>query len=307
MSSRMRFALLGRSVRTSPSPAMHIAAINALGLSHGYTAVDVPSESSLRTMVEELRRGVLAGANVTAPYKTYVLELADVVTDAAREVGAANLLRRLPNGKVEADNTDRPALERVIRDACGATSRAAIVGAGGAARAATAALRNLGFSVVAVTSRSWSDSDVLLDSEAADKMRALGAMTLPWPSLLAVQPRGKASQVMRLQWSELAQQADVVIQATIAGSAGGPSGEEVASIVPWPRLPNHATALDVVYREHDTPFVREAKVRNLKAEDGLRMLVAQAELSFRRWLDVEPPKGVMMAAACRALGRTPAT
>lgn len=303
MSRRKRFALFGRSVRASPSPAMFQAAMSAMGLSHGYMAVDVPSEGSLRRMVDEIRRQTLDGANVTNPYKRKVLALADEVTPVAEELGAANLLSRSDDGKIVADNTDVDALEELLQKRCQHVSRAAIIGAGGVSMAAALACRRVGFSLIAVTTRSWADSDGSYESEPAERLRALGAMTSPWPSLRAVIPRGKASTVLRLQWSEMAAQADLVIQATSAGALGGDSGEEVASIVPWPKLPDHAFALDVVYGKKDTPFVREARVRKLAAEDGLEMLVRQGELSFRRWLKMDPAKGAMMAAASRALGR----
>jgi len=301
--SRKRFALFGRSVRASPSPAMFQAAMSAMGLSHAYMAVDVPSEGSLARMVDEIRRHALDGANITAPYKKNVIALADGATPVAEELGAANMLTRSDNGVIVADNTDVDALERLLKKRCLHKSRAAIIGAGGAAMAAALACKRVGFSVIAVTTRSWSDSDISFDSEPAERLRALGALTSPWPSLRVVLPRGKASTVLRLQWSEMAYQADVVIQATSAGAMGGESGEEVASIVPWAQLPEHTFALDVVYGRVDTPFVREARRRKLTTEDGLAMLVRQGELSFHRWLGVEPPPGVMMAAASRALGR----
>jgi len=301
--SRKRFALFGRSVRASPSPTMFQAAMSAMGLSHGYMAVDVPSEGSLRRMIEEIRRKALDGANITAPYKRKVLDFVDGATPVAEELGAANVISRADNGVIVADNTDVEAIEGILRRRCEHKSRAAIIGAGGAAMAAALACRRVGFSVVAVTTRSWLDSDVAFESEPAERLRALGALTSPWPSLRVVLPRGKASTVLRLQWSEMAYQADVVIQATSAGAMGGDSGEEVASIVPWAKLPDHAFALDLVYGKSDTPFVREARVRKLATEDGLAMLVRQGELSFNRWLGVDPPPGVMLAAASRALER----
>ena len=61
MTERKRFALLGHPVRHSVSPAIHTAAIAALGLRDTYSAIDVPSVASLERVVEELRRGSMSG------------------------------------------------------------------------------------------------------------------------------------------------------------------------------------------------------------------------------------------------------
>lgn len=299
---RMRFSLLGHPVRHSLSPVLHVTAMRAMGLPHVYSAVDVASVNSLRRLVQEIRRGTLAGANVTAPYKRAVLEMADEVSPIASEVGAANLLIRTSGGRVLADNTDVDALLAVLGELRPRTTRAAVIGAGGAALAAVAACKRFGFPVVGVTTRSWVDSAATHETETAAALRALGGLTSPWPSLTsAALPTGKASQVLRLQWTELAAQADLVIQATSAGSLGGDPGEPVVSIVPWVQLPKHAVCLDLIYRPAETPFLLAAKRHGLRAENGLSMLVRQAEVSVARWLGIEPPAGVMRAAAERAL------
>jgi shikimate dehydrogenase len=302
MDRRLRFSLLGHPVRHSLSPVLHVTAMRAMGLPHVYSAVDVASVNSLRRLVQEIRRGTLAGANVTAPYKRAVLDMVDEATPIAQEVGAANLLLRSPGGRVVADNTDVEALVSVLERLAPRKTRAAVIGAGGAGLAAVAACKRFGIAVVGVTTRSWSDSSATHETATAEQVRALGGLTSPWPSLTsAALPTGKASQVLRLQWTELAARADLVIQATSAGSVSGDPGESVVSIVPWAQLPKHAVALDVVYRPTETPFLRTAASKGLRTENGLSMLIRQAELSVMRWLGFEPPEGVMRGAAERAL------
>jgi shikimate dehydrogenase len=109
---------------------------------------------------------------------------------------------------------------------------------------------------------------------------------------------------MRLQWTELAVQADVVIQATSAGMSGADDGAEVASVVPWGRLPKHALAYDLVYRPARTPFVAAAEAAGIAASSGLGMLVRQAEASYRIWLGSDPPPGAMKKAAAVTLAAT---
>lgn len=307
-SPRLRFALLGHPVSHSISPAIHAAAFKALGLDHAYTAVDAPSDSTFRRLAGEVRRGAFAGVNVTLPYKRVALEVADEVAPSAAEVGVANVLCR-DEGRLVAHNTDVGALEDELTDlGIGAAKdralRAVILGAGGAGLSAIAACRRLGFSVVGVTSRSWSGTEAVFESASAQRARELGALTTPWPTDPMAMPAmssGKASQVLRLQWSELAVAADLVVQATSAGMLGGPPGDAVARAVPWSVVPSHAVAFDVVYNPRVTPFLAEASSHGLLAVGGLGMLVRQAAASIRLWTGRTPPLDPMTRAAEAAL------
>jgi shikimate dehydrogenase len=303
MSKRLRFSLLGHPVRHSVSPVMCTAAFLALKLPHIYTAIDVPSAAGLSRIVDDLRQGVLAGCNVTVPYKRAVLDHVDVRAESATEVGAANVLAVDASGRIVAHNTDAEALARDL-DAVGKGRprlRAAIIGSGGAALAALVACRRLGFKLVCMTSRSWVNTETMFESPAALAARALGALTAPWPRQGDAAPTGKLSQALRLQWSELVAHSDTVIQATSAGMTGGDPGEDVTGVVGWGSLPAHAVAYDVVYNPRVTPFLKAARDRGLTAVDGLGMLVRQAALSIAIWTGETPPLDRMRAAAEEAL------
>jgi shikimate dehydrogenase len=299
---RLRFSLLGHPVRHSVSPAMCAAAFASLGMPHAYTAIDVPTPAGLARIADDLRAGVIAGCNVTVPYKRAVLQYADALAETAEEAGAANVLA-VERGRVIAHNTDAEALARDIDSLwSGPRLRAAIIGSGGAALAALVACRRLGFRVVSMTSRSWINTETIYEAPGAQRARALGALTAPWPMVPdEAAPAGKLSQALRLQWSELVSQADCVIQATSAGMSGADPGEDVSAVVPWDRLPAHALAYDVVYNPRLTAFLRAAHARGLAATDGLGMLVRQAALSIEIWTGSAPPLDKMRRAAEEAL------
>jgi shikimate dehydrogenase len=302
VTTRLRFSLLGHPVRHSVSPAMCAAAFAALDLPHIYTAIDVPSEAGLGRILEDLRAGVLAGCNVTLPYKRAVFDAADERAPSALAVGAANVLVRTPEGRIIAHNTDAEALAQELAPLLAGRPRlrAAIIGGGGAALAALVACKKLGFALTCMTSRSWSSSEQVLEAPSAQAVRAMGALTMPWPHADEGAPTGKLSQAMRLQWSELAMGADLILQATSAGMRGGDPGEDVSGIVPWARLPAHALAYDVVYNPRETPFVRAAAARGLSAVDGLGMLVRQAALSIALWTGLPAPVGEVFDRMRRA-------
>lgn len=317
MADRRIFALFGHPVRHSVSPVMHSAAFRALDLPHVYSSFDVPTEEDLQQLVEEIRSGVIAGANVTVPHKQRVMAMADAIDESARSVGAANVLVRTEDRRVVAYNTDALALEDDLREllrdqkplVVGAPGgplpvnprmRAVIIGAGGAGLAAIVACRRLGFNVISVTTRSWTSTEEMLESPVGELARELGALTAPWPTR-STPIVSKASLMLRLNWSETAVAADVIIQATSAGMLGGPPGEDVAAIVPWDSLSPHARAYDVIYNPPVTPFLRLARMRGLRAMDGLGMLVGQAARSFALWTGLDAPVDIMRAAAEESL------
>jgi shikimate dehydrogenase len=307
MSKPLRFRLLGHPVAHSISPAICAAAFKAMNRLHTYSVTDVPSEGELRLALDDLRNGVIDGANVTLPYKRAVLSVVDAKAESAEEAGAANVLVVDQKRRVVAHNTDAAALEAELAEHWEGRPkfRAAVIGAGGAGLAALVACKRLGFKVVCITSRSWGDSEQMFASPSAAQARSLGALTSLWPQTAEVRSTTKASQVLRLQWPELAAQADCILQATSAGMRGGDPGEDVCKIVPWDHLPPRTLAYDVVYTPRVTPFLARAEERGLRAVGGVGMLVRQAQLAIRLWTGEDPPLDVMRAAAEQALDAAP--
>src|SRR4051812_29428331 len=147
---RLRFGLLGHPIGHSISPVMCAEAFSALGMPHIYNAFDLPTLADLRRAVDDLRDGVLAGANVTVPHKRAVLDLVDELSPSVEEVGAANVLVVGPGRRIIAHNTDLDALVAELRELWGGRPllRAVVVGGGGAGLAAMAACKRLGFPVI---------------------------------------------------------------------------------------------------------------------------------------------------------------
>ncbi len=156
--------LLGSGIGYSASPAMHNAGFEVLGLDWRYALADVPADA-LPEMVRQLRRGDLAGANVTKPHKAAVISLLDAVSEAADRAGAVNTIVRSAEGRLLGDNTDLPALASELAR-LGRFERAVVLGRGGAARTAAAALADAGASVRMVARDAWAQVPALL--EAAD-------------------------------------------------------------------------------------------------------------------------------------------
>lgn len=135
-------ALIGQGIAFSASPAMHTAAFAALGLDHVYELADLPAED-LPAAMEALRSSDFLGANVTVPHKSAVIDFLDEVDDLASRADAINTVVNR-DGRLLGSNTDVPAMADEIVHLRDAPRRAVILGAGGAARAVTIALEQVG-------------------------------------------------------------------------------------------------------------------------------------------------------------------
>jgi shikimate dehydrogenase len=286
-----RFVLLGHPVAHSLSPAIHQAAYRVLGLPHRYELMDTPDEAALAVAVGELRRGAIRGANVTIPWKRHALALADRAEPSAADVGAANVLARAPDGSVVAHNTDVAALAEEIATLAAQPERALVLGAGGAALAAVAALARLGAREIGVSARRFAAGTPEAGWPLGAELRRLGAALVPWP--------GPGSTTFH----DFAARCQVIVQATSAGMHGAAPGAEIADVLPWERLDPRASVYDLVYNPRQTELVRRARTRGFKASDGLGMLIGQAALAFELWLGVAPPREPLWQAAEAELAR----
>lgn len=288
----MKFALLGHPVAHSLSPVIHRAAYRVLAQAHEYDLIDVPDEDALRSAVASLREGALQGVNVTVPWKREALAAADRCSVLAERLGVANVLAR-DGDQIVAHNTDALALEVEFKQLV-ATDRVIVLGSGGAAPAVVAAAAAAGIAEVYLSARRF---DPRLPPSAwpgAAEFSRLGAKLLPWPA---------SSEAARSAFEEACQSAGLVVQCTSAGMQGKDSGEPLATLVPWARLPADALAYDLVYAPLETPFLRVAREAFRRTAHGLNMLVGQAALSVEIWLGQRPPAEPLLAAALAELER----
>lgn len=246
------YAILGDPVGHSLSPVFQNAAFRAAGLEAEYVPLPTQPEF-LADAVERIRRGILAGANVTIPHKRAVLPLVDVLTDEAKAVKAVNWLG-MENGKLVGHNTDLLGFSRSLEEANIQVSgrMAAVFGAGGAARAAVLALLRMGASRVVVGARRANEG-TLLASE-------LGAS--------AILPMGLAAA------RTAAMSADVVVSAV---------PQEAWPDVAPPVIAQDAWIVDLAYDPRGTAAERWAMTKGVRALNGISMLLHQGALSFERW------------------------
>ena len=268
----------GAPIRHSMSPLIHNAWIAAAGLDAAYVPF-APREDRFETFVDGLRGGAIRGLNVTIPFKERALAVADSASDLARMAGAANLLTFEADGTIRADNTDGPGLLGAIAaQAPGfdiAAAPVVILGAGGAARGAVAALLQAGAPQVRIVNRTL--------ARAAELAAAFGARVV-------------AANEAALP--ELLSDSGLVINATSLGLGGGDG-----PAAPLELTPATAVVVDMVYKPLRTEFLRRAEALGRRTVDGLEMLLRQAVPSFEAFYGQIPPASVdVRGVALKLLG-----
>jgi shikimate dehydrogenase len=256
-------AIIGDPVGHSRSPAMHNAAFDALGLDWVYVAFPVPRGQGAAAVQAVATLG-LAGLNVTMPHKADAAAACDDLSSEAAALGAVNTVVNM-DGTLAGHSTDGDGFLRALDDEgiTVAGRRAVVLGSGGAGRAITHALGRVGAHVTVAARR----------PEAARSAAALA-------------PGGVAVGVDELAVESF----DVVVNATPLGMEGQPPPFDTD------RLHAGQFVFDTVYPV-ETPLLREARARGLRAAGGLDMLVHQGALSFSLWTGVAPPLELMRAAA----------
>jgi shikimate dehydrogenase len=270
-----KLAVLGQPIAHSRSPAIHNAALEALGLAGewSYEAIEV-SPDEFEARVRAMPGEGYAGANVTIPHKLAALRLADTVSDAAGEIGAANTLS-FAAGAIAADNTDATGFLEAL-EAPPAGMRALVLGGGGSARAVVWALRRAG-AEVAIWNRTLEKAEGL----AADFGASLA------------RPTGE-----QLQTSDF----DLLVNATSVGLEGtGPQGDGGLKALQLNADAFHErhTVVDLVYGPTETALAAAARQRGARVVDGLDVLVHQGAASLRLWIGTDPPIETMRKAARR--------
>lgn len=271
--------LVGSDVSGSPSPAIHRAAFDSLGLNAWrYSAIEV-GRGALPARWRELA-ATHSGLNVTAPHKEVAASLVDQLTPAAALAGSVNTVVFSSEGALGA-TTDGLGLVRAIERTCTAVPhRVLVLGTGGAARAIVAALIGAG-SVVMVSGRNESAGRALVAA-----LSGVGPGTVAFAPMTtrAIEP--------------VLAEADLLVNATPVGSNSLPGQSPLPPrVVPA----TGSVVFDVVYRPRMTPLLQLAEEMGCTIVFGLEMLLEQAALSFKMWTGREASIEVMRNAARAAL------
>ncbi|MDE3122926.1 MAG: shikimate dehydrogenase [Paracoccaceae bacterium] len=255
--------VIGSPVAHSKSPALHGYWLQRYGIKGYYVPLDI-GHMDLRQVLGTMPLMGFVGANVTIPHKEAVLKIADVVTDRAALIGAANTLIFRPDGRIHADNTDGAGFVANLRQNAPGwdpqSGPAAVLGAGGAARAIVAALIEVGVPEIRLSNRTRLRADNLRSDFGAK------VVVYDW-----------------VQAGNMLEGCATVVNTTSLGMVGKPEFR-----VPLDALTPGAVVNDLVYAPLRTKFLDDAAERGCVTVDGLGMLLHQAAPGFERWFGIRP-------------------
>jgi shikimate dehydrogenase len=277
--------LIGKPLKRRHSQVMHDAAFDAAGITARYVLLELEPDA-VEDAVREARGPGWLGLGVTAPYKRLVAGLCDEVEADAELIGAVNNVARTASGSLVGFNTDAPGFRAGVELAMGRSFEGAevvVVGAGGAAHAVVFACLRAGARRVTVANRTASSATALVERFADVGTGARSAVALTDPAFEAA-----------------LRSTDLAVNATTVGML------DPGETIPVEVLPATATVFDLVYVPIETPLLRSARTRGLRAANGSEMLIQQAAIAFERWTGVGGMADVMRAAVAPLLADTTA-
>jgi shikimate dehydrogenase len=278
VSSSRKAGILGSPVAHSLSPVLHNAAYQALGLT-GWTFDRIECDERALPGLVTASDPDWVGYAVTMPGKRAALAMADVVTDRAAAVGAANTLLRLDNGW-QADCTDVSGVVGALRIAGGYQPKpdatGLILGAGGTASAALAGLAELDVLDVTI---------VVREPARAAQARA------------TAERLGMTLDVRRWSETDIGARAATcaVLVSTVPAEAAAPHAAELA-LAPC--------LLDVIYHPWPTPVADAVAARGGQLATGLDMLLHQAFGQVEQFTGQAAPRAAMRDALRKSTGNT---
>jgi shikimate dehydrogenase len=253
--------IMGWPVSHSRSPALHNFWLDEHGIDGAYVPLPVQPDQ-LERALRALPTLGFRGVNLTLPHKEAALSIVDRVDPLASRVGAVNTVIVMPDGSLEASNTDAFGFRENLRDCAPdwnlREGAAVVLGAGGSARAVTASLTELRVPEIRLVNRTVERAEALARDLGGPGVR------------ISAHPWDARDRVL--------DGAGLLVNTTSLGMTGAPELKIDLSL-----LPLAAVVVDIVYVPLETPLLAAARRRGNRTVDGLGMLLHQGRPGFEAW------------------------
>jgi len=255
--------VMGWPVMHSRSPMIH----NHWFKEHGMTGTYVPlaiQPERLTAALRALHSLGFSGCNLTIPHKQTAMDIVDVVSDAARSIGAISCVTVRPDGSLIGSNNDAFGFIRNLKQEQPTwradKGAAVVIGAGGGSRAVCYGLMQEGVKEIRLLNRGFERAQTIAQEFGGP------IVAYPWT-----------------QRHDVMDGAALVVNTTSQGMVG-----QTALDIKLDLLPLNALAADIVYIPLETPFLAAARQRGNQTVDGLGMLLHQGPLAWKAWFGIEP-------------------
>ena len=271
------FAVIGDPIAHSMSPAMHNDLFHANSIDAHYQPLHVKRED-LADAIKGLKAVGIAGFNVTVPHKETIIPLLDELDPLAQSIGAVNTVVNL-DGKLIGYNTDGSGYVKGLYEEMPnlKDKNILIIGAGGAARAIYFTIAEAGAGKLDICNRTVSKAEVIKSD-------------CPYFVNSNVYDIRQAEENLGIY--------DLVIQTTPAGMA--PNVQELPLSIQ--NLKTGALASDIIYNPLETKFLKDAKNKGARIQNGFNMFVYQGALAFEKWTGIFPDTKRMRDVVLSQLG-----
>jgi 3-dehydroquinate dehydratase/shikimate dehydrogenase len=271
------FGVVGDPIAHSMSPLIHNIALQKAGIDAVYIPLRIPQETLAKSL-NDLDWLDIRGFSVTIPHKEAAASIAHRESPTVHSIGAANTLVRGADGHWESENTDYDAILESVLVGLGVESddpsilagrKIILLGAGGAARAAAAAMSAHG-ALVTITNRTRKRAETLADE--------VGCQHCSWENRGAGEP-------------------DILINTTPVGMH--PNVNDTPFNANW--LHENMLVFDTVYNPEQTLLIKNARERNCHVVTGIEMFVRQAARQFELFTSQPCPSDDMRASLRAAI------
>jgi len=272
-----RLAVIGYPVSHSASPQLHQPALDALGINASYIRLEI-EPGDVAKAFSKMRELGFIGCNVTVPHKFEAMSCCETVSTQAETLGAVNTVIFDDDGNY-GHNTDGPGFINAIEEAFKLNMRnthTLILGAGGGAGQAIATQCCL-----------QKPAKLTLVNRNLEKIQGLAARIQnlsPDTEIISVSIEDSALEAY-------CHEADLLVQTTSLGLK-----ETDPPVIPNSYFLERHCAYDTIYQPPETPFLKSAKQRGCRTDNGMSLLLHQGALAFQHWFPNSEPLQYMRAA-----------
>ena len=249
-----KFCVIGNPIDHSLSPKLHNFWFKKNKINATYEK-KLLKEEEIPELVNSLRKTEINGVNVTVPFKNSIIPFLDNLSPEAKKTNSVNTLLK-EGDKIIGHNTDIAGFELAIRYINYDVKRkkAFIIGAGGVSPSIIFALKNMGCEDISLTNRNLVKAEKIKET---------------------------FKDITIENWGNIPE-FDIVINTTSVGL----KNENLN--LDFNKTGNNKFFYDVIYNPNETNFLKNAKQRGNKIENGRMMFIYQAHQSFALWNKVLP-------------------
>ncbi|PSL41237.1 shikimate dehydrogenase [Planomicrobium soli] len=265
------YAVIGEPIAHSLSPYMHETWFKEHGIDAAYIPVQV-KPADLEKAFFALKTLGVSGFNITLPHKESILPLLDHIDETASAMNAVNTVVFDGENYVGFNTDGDGFVQSLFAAPVKLSARVLVIGAGGAARGISYALKRSGFSDIVIANRTI--------ARAEELARDIGgsAMTLAD----AEKSLGDFG---------------IIIQTTSVGLS-----TDQALPISLENVKSGTIAADIIYNPLETPFLIKAKEQGCHTVNGVGMFVGQGAIAFEKWTGIKPDMEKMKELITNKLG-----